>query len=227
MECAAISGFCDPIASWTHLAGAAIAALGMLVMYARARSRGLLRGASSVLFAGAVVFTLLMSGIYHALDAHAGRAVMRRADHAAIWVLIAATFTPMIVHHFGGLRRAAFVTVVWVMSVLGIVLKTLYFESIPYWLGLSLYLSLGWFGVVIGVSVMQRFGFARVLPALAGGLVYTGGAALDLLRWPVLIPGYVGPHEVFHLLVLVAVSIHWGFIHWCLGLPALEEEAVA
>ena len=70
----------------------------------------------------------------------------------------------------------------------------------PYWATVSLYVAMGWLGGVPVVRYYRAVGWRAMNWVLAGGVLYTGGAACDLFRWPVLFtePVLVGPHEVFH-----------------------------
>jgi channel protein (hemolysin III family) len=77
---------------------------------------------------------------------------------------------------------------------------------------LLLYLGLGWLGVISTVALARSFGVRFVLPLVWGALAYTFGALADFANWPVLVPGVVGPHEVFHLAVVAGISFHWAFI---------------
>ncbi|HUG76346.1 MAG TPA: hemolysin III family protein, partial [Burkholderiales bacterium] len=80
------------------------------------------------------------------------------------------------------------------------------------WLGLAMYLGLGWMGVISALALARRYGWRFIQPLLWGALAYTAGAIVEFLRWPVLLPGIVGPHEIFHLAVLAGITCHWAFI---------------
>jgi len=101
---------------------------------------------------------------------------------------------------------------IWALAIVGLVLKTVYFDATPEWIGLLMYLGLGWQGVISTVALARRSGVRFVLPLVWGALAYTIGAVVDFQGWPVLIAGIVGPHEVFHLAVLAGISFHWAFI---------------
>ena len=75
------------------------------------------------------------------------------------------------------------------------------------------YLGLGWVGVISGVALWRRHGFSFMSPLLVGGLAYTIGAIFEYLRRPVLIEGVVGPHELFHVAVVLGIAFHWRFIY--------------
>jgi len=207
-----IPGFADPFSSFTHLAGAVIA-LAMSVPLVRRGRGSRLRAAALAVFGFACVFSLSMSGVYHLLpDATSGRYVLRVLDHAAIFVLIAGTFTPVHVIVFRGPWRWGVLGFVWLVAVTGITLASVFFDNIPEWLGLTMYLALGWFGLTTGVALWRRFGYRFVQPLVLGAIAYTLGALMDFAGWPVLVPGVVGPHGLFHVCVLCGLAFHWRFI---------------
>ncbi len=208
----AIMGFSDPVSSLTHLGAAGVfAVLGALLI---ARGRGnALRVIAFVVYVVGIVFALAMSGVFHLLDpASAARAVLRRLDHAGIFFLIAATYTPIHVIQFRGVMRWGVLGFVWSCAIVGIVFKAVFFDRIPEWVGLMLYLGLGWVGIVSLIALLRRYGWPPLGLLVWGALAYTVGAALEFLRWPVLIPGVIGPHELFHLFVLGGVTCHFVYI---------------
>ena len=207
-----LPGFYDPFRAISHLFGAALfLVLGGLLIR---RGRGdWLRVTFLSVYAAACALLFAMSGTYHMMaGGGTARAVMARLDHAAIFVLIAATFTPLHGLLFSGWLRWAPLGLVWAAAVTAISLKTVFFESLAEWVGLSLYLALGWLGVASGVLVARRHGFRFIAPLVWGGAAYSAGGAMDFLRRPVLVPGVVGPHEVFHVAVLIGAVLHFVFV---------------
>ena len=168
---------------------------------------------SLAIFAFACIFLLSMSGTYHLLPRDsAGRAVLARLDHAGIFLLIAGTFTPIHVILFKGWKRWLPLTLVWTAAITGITLKSIFFSEVSEGLGLTFYLSLGWLGIASIILLCRDYGWSAIeLPAVAA-LAYTVGALLEYCRWPVILPGVVGPHELFHAAVLVGVASFWKFI---------------
>ena len=207
-----IPGFTEPISSLTHLIGAgAFAILGFFLIR---RGRGdWARIVSLTIYVFSCVFLLSMSGVYHLLAFNsAGRAVLARLDHAAIFVLIAGTFTPAHVILFRGFGRWGMLVAIWGAMAAGVSLKTVFFKSTEEWIGLALYLGMGWLGIISGAALWRRFGYSFVRPLLWGGCVYSVGAVLDFLRWPVLYRGVLGAHEAFHVAVLIGAGLHFRFI---------------
>jgi len=207
-----IPGFSDPVSSLTHLAGAALfAVLGVfLILRGRGNSRRVL---SLLVFVLACVLLLSLSGVYHLLQHDTpARDVLMRLDHAAIFLLIAGSFTPVHVILLHDRWHRHLLPLIWAAAIAGLTLKSVYFDAMPEWMGLLMYLGLGWLGVISTVTLARRYGLRFILPLVWGGLAYTAGAAADHFHWPVLIAGVVGPHELFHLAVLAGISFHWSFI---------------
>jgi channel protein (hemolysin III family) len=207
-----IPGFEEPFSSISHLCGAGVfLILGILLLHRAGPSWS--RRISLGVFAFSCVFLLSMSGVYHLLELDGTpRAVLQRLDHAAIFVLIAGTFTAAHGILFRGPWRWGMLILIWSAAITGITLKTVFFETVPEFLGLSLYLVLGWIGAFSGSILWRTFGFSFVRPLLGGGLSYTLGAVSEFLRWPVLIEGVFGPHEIFHVAVLAGIGYHWRFV---------------
>ena len=206
-----IPGFSEPVSSLSHLIAAAIfAALTIPMLRKAAGHPG--RIIAIFVFAFSVVFLFSMSGVYHLLTPEtAGRAVLQRLDHAAIFVLIAGSFTAAHAILFKGFLRWGIITLLWVLTATAIPLKTVFFESMSESLSLALYIGMGWIGLLSGILVYKRFGLRFMLPLLLGGLAYTFGAILEFLRAPNPIPAVVHTHELFHLFVILGVALHWRF----------------
>lgn len=205
----AIPGFADPVSCWTHLLGAAVALGVGTVMVTRYPGPRLYR-AGLITFVFATVFMFSMSGVYHLLGpGGTPRYVLQHLDHAAIWVMIAGTFTPIHLMLFRGWARWGMLAFIWTAAINGIVIKTVFFDDFPEWLGLALYLGLGWMGCLSAWMLWRRYGWSTVRFLVWGGVAYSVGAVLEFLRPPFLIPGVVGPHELFHLAVIAGVLCHW------------------
>ena len=205
-----IPGFAEPANSFTHLLGAGVFAV--LTVFLLQRGWGN-RGRVLSVFAFSCIFVLSMSGVYHLLSfGSTAREVLRRLDHAAIFTLIAGSFTPTHGILFTGRRRWMPLTLVWSAAIVGIVFSSIYLNEIPRWLALTVYLGLGWVGVFSAGMVWHRYGVLFIRPLMIGAVAYTVGAGIEGFGWPTLIPGVVGPHELFHVAVLVGAAAHWRFV---------------
>lgn len=224
-------GFSDPVSSMTHLLGALvflIIGIVSLVRYHQNWRHSLALG----LFVFAVIFALSMSGVYHLLTPDTtGRTVLQRLDHAAIFFLIAASFTPIHALLFRGFNAWGILALIWTVSITGITLKTIFFNDMPEWMGLLFYLGLGWLGIYTAMLLIKHFGFNYAKFLFFSALAYTLGAILDFTKFPVLINHVLGAHEIFHLCVLAGISFHWLFlfkrVHPQLLLSTQREDAEA
>lgn len=227
-EIAALPGISEPVSSLSHLLSAILVAvfLGPLLLRA-ARCRRVWCVATGQ-FVVAAFLLFVASGIYHLLEPGTElRAIAQRIDHAAIWLLIAASFTALHTFAWRGPWRRALLALVWTVALTGLVLKTVFFESLGEAVGLAFYLGLGWFGVLIALKLIRAHGVRTAIPLLAGGACYTLGAILEFARTPVLIPHVVGPHELFHLAVMAGLACHAVQILRLLELRKLELGLVS
>ncbi len=222
-----IPGFADPFSSLSHLLGAAVCAVfavplirkGLSARHDDGRRPGVGHITSLVIFAASAVLLLTMSGVYHMLGPGGGaRAVFQRLDHAAIFILIAGTFTPIHAILFRGLWRWGMLVFVWTLAVTGVTLKSIYFASMGMTLGVGLYIGMGWIGAASIFLLVRRYGLRMALPVALGGLAYTAGAALDWAEPSAIIPGVVRGHEIFHIAVLIGLALHWLFVWRTAGL---------
>jgi hemolysin III len=178
----------------------AIVATGVLVRSTRTPAAAY----AAVVFGAALVLQFGVSALYHRVDwSPDARKRMRRADHAAIFVLIAGGYTPLFAlvpgAHGGHLALAG----IWVGAFIGVV-KSLLWPHAPKWLTALLCVGLGW--AVVG-EVLARASFVGVLPVamlVVSGTVYSLGAVVYALKRPDPSPRVFGYHEVFHLIVIGA-----------------------
>jgi hemolysin III len=164
---------------------------------------------SAIVFSVGVAAMFGVSGLYHVPTWRPGvRAILCRLDHAAVYGLIAATYTPFGLLALDGAWRVAVLSVVWAGCAAAIVIKVAWVRS-PKWLSASVAIGLGWVGVVATPEVAGEIGAAGLLLLAAGGLFYTLGALAYTLRRPNPLPGVFGYHEVFHALVIAAVALQY------------------
>ena len=215
----AIPGFREPFSCISHLIAAVVfAAIGVRLVQLGHGSR--CRTASLAVMAVSTVFLLSMSAVYHMLDPGDGRYVMRLLDVAGVFALIAGTATPMLVILFRGWQRWLPLLLMWSLSATGITLRAVFEESLPKYAGTVIFLFLGWCGAIPCIALWRRYGYGFVEPLLWGGVAYTLGALLILFRWPVLIPGVISYHELWHIAVLIGISLHWKFVfQFAAGFP--------
>ncbi len=213
MEITPWLGFHEPFSSLSHLLGALVALVSCFYLIHKGRGNGA-RITSLVIFSFSVVFLYSMSGVYHLLPRDgAAREVLQRLDHAGIWVLIAGTFTPIHIILFRKAWRWAILLFVWVIAITGLVLEVVFFTDFPEWLILSLFLGLGWMGALTGYKFRSSFHGESLLFFILVGGSYFVGAVIDFIQLPIILPGVIAAHELFHVFVILGTFCHWCFIY--------------
>lgn len=220
-EVYSIPGFQEPFSCFTHLFAAPVFAVLGFFLVRRGREpadgngrtkRHWGRTLSLLLMASSTVFLLSMSGVYHLLGPGTGRYVMKQLDVAGVFALIAGTATPVHAILFTGIQRWGPLLLMWSIAITGITLRTIFWESLPGTAGLAIFLVMGWGGALSCYLLWRRYGFRFVCSLLYGGLAYTIGATILGLHWPTMIPGVIGPHELWHIAVLAGLGLHWHFV---------------
>ncbi|MFH8579032.1 PAQR family membrane homeostasis protein TrhA [Streptomyces zaomyceticus] len=137
-----------------------------------------------------------------------GEAVLRRLDHANIFLIIAGTCTPLAVLLLSRDQWSVLLWIVWAGAVVGIAFRVLWVGA-PRWLYTPCYLALGWAPVRYLPDFLHNGGVAVVSLIVAGGLLYSAGAVVYALQRPNPSPRWFGFHEVFHALTVAAFTAHY------------------
>jgi hemolysin III len=179
---------------------AALAALPVLVMGAMDEGASAIIGAA--IFGSAVAILYLTSTVYHALPPRRAKHVFRLLDHAAIYLLIAGTYTPFTLGVLRGPWGWTLFGVVWSLAVLGIVLKS--FRGIRHpRLSTAVYLAMGWLIVVAARPLVTLVPAWGLFWLAAGGLAYTAGVGFYAAR------RLPYAHTAWHLCVMAGTACHF------------------
>jgi len=133
---------------------------------------------------------------------------LRKLDHSAIYLLIAGTYTPICVHFFTGFWRWGILAIIWSMALAGIGVK-LFIIRAPRWLTAGIYLLMGWLGVIAIREMLRAMPVGALVWLLAGGILFTVGALVYVLKRPNFFPGIFGFHEVWHIFVILGCLAHF------------------
>lgn len=203
--------FREPANTLTHLLGLVLAIVGT-VLLVLAGTGDPWRVVGGAVFGASLVLLYLASSLMHGV--RAGPGVVRRLrvfDHAAIFVLIAGTYTPITLVPLRvvspGWGWALFGTV-WGLALLGVVFKLVWMGA-PRWLSVALYVVLGWLAVVAVAPLVAALPPNALLWLLAGGLCYTLGAVVYARKRPDPWPRTFGFHALWHLFVLAGSICHF------------------
>ncbi|MCL1817302.1 MAG: hemolysin III family protein [Spirochaetaceae bacterium] len=186
-----------------------LAAITGLVLLAL-RSRGALGGqaadaagrATAILFAGTMILMFLASTLYHAIQHERVKRVLRAFDHAAIYILIAGTYTPFCLIALRGAWGWTLFGLEWGMAAAGIIIHALRIKALRKF-EIAAYILMGWAIVAGWFRLVRSVSSLTLVFLVAGGLLYTLGVFWYRKK------NVPGTHAVWHLFVLAAAACHW------------------
>lgn len=195
--------------------GLAIAALVLMVIFSASEGSG--REVVTVtIFGTGLVLLYSASTVYHLLPPHWQRSKMlfRKLDYSMIFVLIAATYTPICIAGIRGGWGWALFGINWGLAVIGIILKISPLR-VPVWVYSVMYLVMGWSVIVALKPLLQVFSKEALIWLLIGGVLYTAGVAFYALDKALPPLRVFGLHELFHLFVMGGSFSHfWLMLHY-------------
>jgi hemolysin III len=198
----------NPVRGFLH-GTAAIASLAGLVALLALNPGGLSTGVALAVYAGSLVALYTTSSLYHSVPwSDTWKRRMQKLDHANIFLVVAGTFTPFAVVALEGAWRSASLIAVWTAAVVGIVLKLVQKHE---GLGVSVTIQqiMGWSAVIPMWQIGNRLGVSAVVLIAVGGVLYTTGMVFMLTGWPKLFPRVFSSHELFHVMVVAASTVHF------------------
>lgn len=148
------------------------------------------------------------SALYHRINwSPKTRIILKRIDHANIFLLIAGTYTPIALLALPLNKGIILLIAVWAGALIGIGFRVFWIDA-PRWLYVPLYVLLGWAAVAFIGDIFAASPVAMIL-VIVGGLLYTAGSIVYGFKKPNPWPGHFGFHEIFHTLTVLAFLCHW------------------
>lgn len=168
---------------------------------------------SSLIYSFGLLFLLGTSAIYHRLHWQPkSRALVRRIDHSAIFILIAGTFTPICLLALPEKSGWPLFVVVWMAALIGI-LQSIFWIKAPKIISAILYVVMGWLAFPYLGELNGVLGLTSLSLLVSGGSVFTLGAVFYALKKPKLWPKIFGYHELFHLFTIIGAALHFIVIY--------------
>jgi hemolysin III len=150
-----------------------------------------------------------VSATYHRGTWRTEHALMlRRFDHANIFLIIAGTYTPIAVSMLRPRSAVTLLVICWAGALIGVGFRV-FWTSAPRWLYVPAYVALGWVAIFYMPQIIDGGGWAVAWLILAGGLAYTLGALVYGLKRPDPSPAWFGYHEIFHALTIAGFACHF------------------
>ena len=197
----------------THLVASCFALVGAALLIAQASVEGDPWKIVGFAVYGFSVLTLFVaSTLHHGIDGGPRvNEVLRTLDYDSVFLLIAGTITPLVLVVFRTTYGWAVLGAVWAIAAGGIVLRSTR-RDLPKYVTNTLYIALGWIPVLlVGAGVELPFGAYALLAA--GGLLYSVGFVVFVVERPNPVPGVLGFHEIWHVLVVLAAVLHYLLVY--------------
>ena len=206
----------DLVSGLTHCIGAALSLVGLVLLIVFAAIYGNAYHVVSFTIFGVGLFLLyLFSTLYHWLNiSEKGITVFRKFDHIMIYILIAASYTPVCLVSLRGPWGWSLFGVIWGLAVLGTILSAIWIKA-PRSITTTIYIIMGWVVIIAIYPLIQVFKEANNLKSLiwlvAGGIFYTIGGIIYALKLPIFNSRHknFGSHEIFHLFVMGGSICHF------------------
>jgi len=198
----------EPVNSLTHWAGAILALAGLIALVIIGWGTPA-KVISLIIYGTSLIFLFAASATYHmVLVKEKTQETYRKIDHAAIYFLIAGTYTPFCINAFTGFWKWGMLLIIWTLAIIGIGVKVFIIRA-PRWLNAGIYLIMGWLCVGASGQLLAALPAWVLTWLIIGGVLYSVGAIIYITKIFNFIPGVFGFHEVWHIFVLLAAAAHF------------------
>lgn len=195
---------------WTHFAGACLSFIATILLVILHSGN---TWWSFLIFGLSLIALYSCSSIYHCVQGPPDRVQrLRKLDHSMIYVLIAGTYTPVLVNCMEGTKGLIWLAVIWGVAILGIIIKVCWLNA-PRWLYTSIYLIMGW-AIVFQLGILN-VSTAFIAWMVAGGILYSAGAIMYIIKKPNIFKTF-GFHEIFHVFIILGSVSHFIAIAMCI-----------
>jgi len=191
---------------WIHAGALPIVIAAGIVLIVLANGP-VAKAVTSIFFASSVLL-FGNSAIYHRFNwKPRAKKVLKRIDHANIFLLIAGSYTPITMLALQRDKALLLICIIWGTALLGIGFRVFWIGA-PRWLYVPIYVAMGWVALAFVVDFMTANAPMMIL-ILSGGLCYSLGAACYGFKWPNPSKRHFGFHEIFHAFTVAAFLCHW------------------
>lgn len=188
-----------------HSATAAVPLFAWLIIIAGSWTERL----AVIVYAVGVTTMLAISAVYHSGSLSSRvEAILKRIDHSTILLAIAGSYTAITALALSGAAEVFLLIYIWIATAIGVGIRLLWINS-PYVINALIYLAAGWSALLVVPAFISSLDSTNTVLIFLGGGVYTAGAIVYALHKPNPWPEHFGYHEIFHLLVTIAASLHF------------------
>lgn len=201
----------EVINSITHGIGAllSIAAMVILIMVA-SRNGDIWHLVSFSIYGSSLILLYLSSTLYHSFSNPKIKSLFARFDHISIFLLIAGTYTPILLTSIRGVWGWSLFAIIWAMAIVGAVIRSIYLHRFRK-LMVAVYLVMGWMAIVAAKQIYQSLPATSLLFLLLGGVAYSIGVIFYMWR------NLKYAHGIWHIFVLAGSILHFFAIYYSIN----------
>lgn len=197
----------------THGVGTVLALIGLVTLLMSSKLHGdIWHLVSASIYGISLVLLYLASTLYHSFSNERLKYIFKIVDHAAIYLLIAGTYTPFALVLFHGVLGWTIFGVVWVMALIGVIFQVFFVKRFKI-LSTICYIIMGWLMLILIKPLVAALPTVGLCWLIGGGLFYTVGALFYLYRW------FPYNHTVWHLFVIAGSVAHFITVY-CYIMPS-------
>ena len=202
------SNFEEKLNVWSHFAGLVLSVIGLVLLILRAIDlENKWAIISFPIFGLSMIILYLASTLYHYSKNPKVRYRLNIFDHAAIYVLIAGSYTPFALVSLNGKEGYSIFLIVWTIALFGIIFKIFFIGRFNI-LSTVLYVAMGWLIIFSSQTLLKNLNFNGLMWLVSGGISYTIGAALYSINKIKL------NHAIFHVFVLLGTFCHFIAVYY-------------
>jgi len=201
------------ISSMTHFIGFLFSIAGLVILVVFAALYGKAEHIIGFsIFGSGLILLYFASAMYHFISKnHQAKRKFQSIDHAMIYILIASTYTPLVLAMPQKGWGWSLFGVIWGLACIGITLKII-LKNTKKWLALALYVVMGWLILIALPALNASVPTGGLWWLISGGVLYTVGIIFFVLEKAFPRKGWFGMHEMFHLFVMSGSFFHFWFM---------------
>ena len=194
--------------SITHGIGALLSVIALIVLIVISEKQGdLLHLVSYSIYGSTLILLYLSSTLYHSFTSIRIKNLFARFDHISIFLLIAGTYTPILLTNIRGVWGWTLFGIVWGLALIGAIIRSIYVYRFRK-LMVAVYLLMGWMFVIAGKQIYQSLPYQSLLFLILGGFAYSVGVIFYMWR------KLPYSHGIWHLFVLAGSILHFFAIYF-------------
>lgn len=190
-----------------HGIGALLSIVGLIALVLKSRNNPNLNIIGVIVYGTSLFLLYITSTLYHSLKQNKAKRVFERLDHCAIYLLIAGTYTAIILSTLHSIPAVIVLILIWILAILGIVLKSIFGDKKEK-ISTGTYLIMGWLIIFVFNELIVRIPKESLILIVLGGLAYTLGTVFFSIK------NIKYSHAVWHVLVLAGSIFHFFGVYY-------------